>query len=83
MGMRLVYLEAGSGADSPVPTAMVTLVKKLLGDVLLIVGGGIRSGDAAAELAKAGADIIVTGTAVERSPDITAFVSEVTNSIRR
>jgi len=83
MGMRLVYLEAGSGADSPVPVAMVAMVKKLLGDVLLIVGGGIRSGAAALELAKAGADLIVTGTAVERSPDITSFVSEVTNSIRR
>ncbi len=83
MGMRLVYLEAGSGADSPVPANMVALVKKLLGDVLLIVGGGIRSGAAAAELVKAGADLIVTGTAVERSPDVTSFVSEVTSSIRR
>ena len=83
MGMRLVYLEAGSGADSPVPGAMVSTVKKLLGDVLLIVGGGIRSGDAAAELVKAGADIIVTGTAVERCSDVSSFVSAVTDSIRR
>jgi phosphoglycerol geranylgeranyltransferase len=83
MGMRLVYLEAGSGAGSPVPAAMVALVKKLLGDVLLIVGGGIRSGAAAAELVAAGADLIVTGTAVEKSEDVTAFVSEVTRSIRR
>ena len=83
MGMRLVYLEAGSGADSPVPAAMVALVKKLLGDVLLIVGGGIRSGAAAAELVTAGADLIVTGTAVEKSRDVVSFVSEVTSSIRR
>jgi len=83
MGMRLVYLEAGSGADSPVPANMVALVKKLLGDVLLIVGGGIRSGAAAAELVAAGADLIVTGTAVEKSEDVTSFVSEVTSSIRR
>jgi phosphoglycerol geranylgeranyltransferase len=83
MGMRLVYLEAGSGADSPVPVGMVALVKKLIGDVLLIVGGGIRSGAAAAELAAAGADLIVTGTAVERSLDVTSFVSEMTASLRR
>jgi len=83
MGMRMVYLEAGSGADSPVPAGMVALVKKLLGDVLLIVGGGIRSGAAAAELVNAGADLIVTGTAVEKSQDVTSFVSELTNSIRR
>jgi phosphoglycerol geranylgeranyltransferase len=83
MGMRMVYLEAGSGADSPVPANMVALVKKLLGDVLLIVGGGIRDGDAAAELVAAGADLIVTGTGVEKSQDVTSFVSELTKSIRR
>jgi phosphoglycerol geranylgeranyltransferase len=83
MGMRLVYLEAGSGADSPVPVGMVALVKKLLGDVLLIVGGGIRSGRAAAELVAAGADLIVTGTGVEKSQDVASFVFELTKSIRR
>jgi len=83
MGMRLVYLEAGSGADTPVPVGMVSLVKKLLGDVLLIVGGGIRSGDAAAELVAAGADLIVTGTGVEKSQDVTSFVSLLAKSIHR
>ncbi len=78
MGMRLVYLEAGSGADSPVPVPMVSTVKKALGDVLLIVGGGIRSGATAADMVRAGADLIVTGTAVESSEDARAFVSEVT-----
>lgn len=84
MGMRLVYLEAGSGADTPVPVSMVALTKKLLGDdVLIIVGGGIRSGSAAAELVAAGADLIVTGTGVEKSQDVVSFVSELTNSIHR
>ena len=83
MGMRLIYLEAGSGADSPIPVRMVEIVKKALGDVLLIVGGGIRTGAAAAELVKAGADMIVTGTAVELSDNVTSFVSDVTESIHR
>lgn len=84
MGMRLVYLEAGSGAESPIPAQMAAGVKRALGsDVLLIVGGGIRSGGAAAEMVAAGADLIVTGTAVERSSDVTAFVSDLTRSIRR
>jgi len=83
MGMRLVYLEAGSGADSPVPAKMVSIVKRLIGDVLLIVGGGIRNGAAARELVAAGADLIVTGTAVEKSQDIASFVTEITTSIRR
>jgi len=83
LGMRLVYLEAGSGADSPVPASIVAQVKRLLGDVLVIVGGGIRSGRAAAELVAAGADLIVTGTAVEKSQDVASFIFELTSSIRR
>lgn len=83
LGMRLVYLEAGSGADSPVPASMVALTKKLLGDVLVIVGGGIRTGRAAAELVAAGADLIVTGTAVEKSQDVCSFISQLTAAIRR
>lgn len=82
LGMRLVYLEAGSGAESPVPLEMVRKVKQALGDTLLVAGGGIKTGLDAADLVAAGADIIVTGTAVERSSDVTSLVSEVTRAIR-
>jgi phosphoglycerol geranylgeranyltransferase len=82
LGMRLVYLEAGSGAGSPVPLEMVRKVKQALGDTLLVAGGGIKTGLDAADLVAAGADIIVTGTAVEKSSDVTSFVSEVTRAIR-
>jgi len=82
IGMRLVYLEAGSGSDSPVPSAMVKMVKQALGNTLLIVGGGIRGAAAAAELVDAGADLIVTGTGVERSQNVASFVSTITQAIR-
>uniref|UniRef100_A0A7C4BBL2 Geranylgeranylglyceryl phosphate synthase n=1 Tax=Ignisphaera aggregans TaxID=334771 RepID=A0A7C4BBL2_9CREN len=65
LGMKFVYLEAGSGAPQPVPTAFVSVVKKAIEDTILIVGGGIRSSDKAVEILKAGADVIVTGTVVE------------------
>ena len=78
----MVYLEAGSGAETPVPLEMVKAVKRVLGETLLVVGGGIRSGAAAAELVKAGANLIVTGTAVEKSEDVTAFVLDVTRAIK-
>ncbi len=83
LGMRVVYLEAGSGADSPVPSIMVSKVKAALGDVLLVVGGGIVNGAVASELVKSGTDLIVTGTAVERCSNVTSFVSELTTAIRR
>jgi phosphoglycerol geranylgeranyltransferase len=64
LGMRFVYLEAGSGAPSPVPAAMVHRVRSAL-SVPLVVGGGIRTGAEAKELLEAGAQILVTGTVTE------------------
>ena len=64
LGMHLVYLEAGSGAPSPVPPAMVRAVRKVL-RIPLIVGGGIRSAADARRLLDSGAQILVTGTVTE------------------
>lgn len=64
LGMKFVYLEAGSGADEPVPSEMIVFVKKNI-DIPLIVGGGIKDPATAREKVMAGADIIVTGTALE------------------
>lgn len=68
-GMDFVYLEAGSGADRPVPPEMISAVKKSI-SVPLIVGGGIRTPEAAEAARKAGADIIVTGTFIEECSEI-------------
>jgi phosphoglycerol geranylgeranyltransferase len=65
-GMRFVYLEAGSGVGNPVPSAMVKAVKKVV-NLPLIVGGGIRTGEQVNEIAKAGANIIVTGNVLEEN----------------
>ena len=59
-------LEAGSGADRPVPLHLIRAVKEGI-RVPLIVGGGIRKAEQAASSAQAGADVIVTGTIVEQS----------------
>ncbi|MFH0861879.1 MAG: geranylgeranylglyceryl/heptaprenylglyceryl phosphate synthase [Candidatus Altiarchaeota archaeon] len=66
-GMECIYLEAGSGADKPVPAEMVKAVKAAL-SIPLIVGGGIRDPLAAKAAIDAGADVIVTGTIAERDP---------------
>lgn len=69
LGMRFVYLEAGSGAPAPPPPEMVAAVREAY-DGFLIVGGGIRDADAARSLAEAGADALVVGTLVEQQgPD--------------
>ncbi len=68
LGMKLVYLEAGSGAPEPVPGPMIRAVRQAI-EIPLIVGGGIRTAEAAGGVARAGADIVVTGTIVERAQD--------------
>ena len=65
MGMRFVYLEKGSGVDEPVNPKMVQIVRRVASEVKLVVGGGIKTKEQAKELAKAGADIVVTGNIVE------------------
>lgn len=65
LGMRFVYLEAGSGADRSVDSRMVSKVSASV-DVPVIVGGGIRTPNQAERLARAGASAIVTGTVLEQ-----------------
>ncbi len=64
MGMKAVYLEAGSGAERPVPIAMIQRVAAGT-NMKLIVGGGIRSVEDGVAAARAGADAIVIGTIIE------------------
>ena len=66
MGMKLVYLEAGSGAPRTVPLDMIRKVRAGI-DIPLIVGGGIRDAKTARKILEAGADIIVTGNMLRKS----------------
>ena len=80
LGMRFVYLEAGSGAKSHVPLEMIRLVKSQI-KVPLIVGGGIRDGADAKAVVEAGADIIVTGTLVENTSGIRESIYDIVSHI--
>jgi len=80
LGMRFVYLEAGSRSKNPVPSDMVSLVKKGV-DIPVIVGGGIRTKAVAEELVKAGADFIVTGTLIEQHSH--TLLDEIIETIHR
>lgn len=64
LGMKLIYLEAGSGASIPLVEELITQVKKEL-SIPLIVGGGIRNKKQLDIAYKAGADLVVIGTAFE------------------
>jgi len=76
LGMRFVYLEAGSGASQPVPPAMIRAARDAL-DIILIVGGGIRDSEQARTVVAAGADIVVTGNIIENAGSEREFVNLV------
>lgn len=64
LGMNVLFLDAGSGAPSPVPAAMIQAVKSAC-KIPLIVGGGMRSASMVLRAVEAGADFIVVGNALE------------------
>ena len=80
LGLKLIYLEAGSGAENPVPQEMIKAVSKQI-DVPLIVGGGIRNGEAAYQACQAGADIIVIGTAFEQQPELLPEIASAVKAV--
>ena len=68
MGKKAIYLEAGSGAITPVSTDIIKAVREAV-SVTLIVGGGIRTPEAMNEAYRAGADIVVIGNHFESHPE--------------
>lgn len=80
LGMHFFYLEAGSGATSPVPNDLIRAVRKET-TIPLIVGGGIKDATMAKEKATAGADIIVTGSALEASADFKQRLPQIVNAV--
>jgi len=81
LGMRFVYLEAGSGAKSTVTPEMVKTVRKTFNG-FLIVGGGIKDAKTAKELVKAGADALVIGNFLEKGGSIKKL-TEIAKTIQR
>lgn len=81
LGMRFVYLEAGSGAKESVRPKMVSAVRRHYNG-FLIVGGGIRDATTARELVRAGADALVIGTLLEKEKDSLKKLAEIANNIK-
>ncbi len=81
LGMRFVYLEAGSGAKTNVTPEMVKTVRRTFNG-FLIVGGGIKDVKTAQSLAKAGADALVIGTFLEKGGSLKKL-QEIAKAIQR
>jgi putative glycerol-1-phosphate prenyltransferase len=77
LGMKLIYMDAGSGAKKAITETMINTVASHI-EVPLIVGGGIRDAEKAYLNCKAGADVIVVGNAIEKDPSL---ILEMANAI--
>ena len=76
LGMKLIYLEAGSGALQPVSTEIVKRTSYEL-DLPLIVGGGLRTPAVASAALSAGADLIVVGNILEKDPALITALTKM------
>ncbi len=80
LGMKLIYMDAGSGAKRPITELMIEKVAENI-EVPLIVGGGITHPEKAYLNCKAGADIIVVGNAIEKDASLIKEISDAIHSV--
>ncbi len=80
LGLKLIYLDAGSGAVMPVPISMIEAVSRSI-ELPLIVGGGIDSPERALGNIAAGADMLVVGNAIERDPSLIEEIAHAVHSV--
>ena len=80
LGMKLIYMDAGSGAKIPITESMIELVSKNI-EVPLIIGGGITEPEKAYLNCKAGADVIVVGNAIEKDESLIIEIASAVHSV--
>jgi geranylgeranylglyceryl phosphate synthase family protein len=81
LGMKLIYMDAGSGAKRAITEAMIEKVARCLDAAPLVVGGGITDAEKAYRNCKAGADIIVVGNAIEKDASMIKEMSDAIHSV--
>ena len=80
LGLKLIFMDAGSGAKNPVREEMIAAVNQHI-SIPLIVGGGIKTPEKAYRNVKAGADVIVVGNAIEKDPSVLIELADAVNSV--
>lgn len=81
LGLRMIYLEAGSGATNPVPVSLVRLVRENI-SIPLVVGGGIKNKHEVEEIFSAGADLIILGNGCEKNPELLTEACRIRDKFR-
>lgn len=82
LGLKLTYMDAGSGALNPISSSMIAEVKNQINGPLFI-GGGIRTQEQAIATCEAGADVVVVGNAFEKNPELIFSLTQAVHSVNR
>jgi len=80
LGMKLIYMDAGSGAKCPITEEMIEKVAQNVA-APIIIGGGIINPEKAYRNCKAGADVIVVGNAIEKDPFLIKDIADAVHSV--
>ncbi|HKR04387.1 MAG TPA: geranylgeranylglyceryl/heptaprenylglyceryl phosphate synthase [Bacteroidia bacterium] len=80
LGLKTIYMDAGSGALNPVSEKMIESVRKNI-SLPIIIGGGINTPERAAATCKAGADVVVVGNSIEKDYSLIKIISEAVHQI--
>lgn len=80
LGMKLIYMDAGSGAKKAISESMIEKVSQVI-EVPLVIGGGIKDPEKAYLNCKAGADVIVIGNAIEKDLTLIKEMSDAIHSV--
>ncbi len=82
LGLKLIYMDAGSGARRPISPEMIGAVRKCV-DTPIIVGGGINSVEKAQAALRAGADVIVVGNGIEKDPELLPEIASAVQALNQ
>lgn len=82
LGLKMIYMDAGSGAQLPISESMISAVSSNI-DIPLIVGGGIKTPEKALANVQAGADLIVVGNAIESDPTLVNEIAHAVHSMNK
>lgn len=82
LGLQLIFLDAGSGAQNPVSADMIHSVADTV-DIPLVVGGGIKTPEKARQNIESGADLLVIGDAIEKNAELIPEIADAIHSFNQ
>jgi putative glycerol-1-phosphate prenyltransferase len=82
LGLQVTYMDAGSGAQHPISTKIISAVRESVNGPIFI-GGGIKTPEGAVAACNAGADVVVVGNAFEKEPELINQIAKAVHGLNK